>query len=212
MATRARHRLAFVVGGNAAAPRAVLVRCYTGEGPKDVTVPKAGELKATLDTIETLEPARVEAYADDPPTRLLRACDFETAAPADEGDHLEEIEQRAVTREERLLMRFADLLAKAYADSHTAFRQLVRIAEHHSARASAYERTATQLHNALLKQSQAMLRQQMQAAAQAAEDDESGGLNAIVQSFMQAKQAGEAAHAHANGAAPAPDADGDDNE
>ena len=200
--TKGRARLTFVIGGNAEVPRAVLARCYTAEGPKDVLIPKTGPLKESLDTIEALVPVRVEAYADDPPTRLLRACDFEPAGPADEGDHLEEVEQRAVTREERLMMLFANLLSKAYQDSHTAFRQLVRIAEHHATRANTWERQATQLHNQLLRQSQAMLRAQMAAAAEQAEQGDGSALSRLVETFMSSKEAGEAARTHANGAAP----------
>src|SRR5271157_4534057 len=138
-----RGRLSYTIGGNAHAKRAKVVRCYTAEGPKDLLVPPAGSLKPIMDSVEVLAPSRIEAYEDDPPSRLLRALDcVEEAAAEPTSADFDEPAQTRVTREERLLSHFATLLAKAYSDSHTAFKQLVRIAEHHANRAAIFERQA----------------------------------------------------------------------
>ena len=189
-----RGRLAYLVGGNAHAPRAKVVRVYTAEGPKDLVV-GAQKISALLDTIIACGPSRIEAYEDDPPTRLLRAADVQ--ADTGEAAEPEELEQTSVSREERLLSHFATLLSKAYADSHTAFKQLVRIAEHHATRAAAAERSVSLLHQTVIKQTQAMLREQ---AKRLGEDSGDGEIGELFKAFNQAKAMGEAAQ-HMNGAA-----------
>jgi hypothetical protein len=196
-----RGKLSYTIAGNAHAKRARVVRCYTAEGPKDLVVPAAGSVKPIMESIDVLGPSRIEAYEDDPPTRMLRALDLVEEEAETAAVEFEEPTQTRVTREERLLSHFATLLAKAYADSHTAFKQLVRIAEHHANRAAIFERQAAQAHAAMIKQSQQILRSQ--AAQLGAEDDdaESGGIGALIKSFMSAHANGAAAP-HANGAAP----------
>ena len=192
-----RARLVYVINGNQHAPRAKLVRVYTHEGPKDLVV-GAQKISALVETIIACGPSRLEAYEDDKGTRMLRAVDFQQLDGEGDAAAVEEQQQLAVSREERLLSHFASLLAKAYEDSHTAFKQLVRIAEHHASRASAAERSVATLHAATIKQTQAMLR--MQAKQMEDAGDESGGVDKLLTVFQQAKEMGAAERtAHTNG-------------
>lgn len=189
--TTSRARLSYLVVGNMHSPRAKIVRVVTAEGTKDLAVSATAKSRELVDTILSLSPVRVEAYEDDPPTRLVRAADY--APEPEEEEEEEEQPTLAGAGSEKLLVLFAQLLAAAYKDANTAYREsaamtgaafkrLTQIAEHHANRAAAAERAATATYNTLLKQSQAMIG--LQAKIAGAVDDEDGPSSGSVEKML----------------------------
>lgn len=200
-----RARIGYLCLGNSRSPRARVVRVTSADGStKDVAIAPSARARELVDTILSLSPTRLEAYEDDPPKRLVRAFDLppEEEEQDDElGTHDADLMRRIETIFDRHLSHFADLIAAAYKDANAqmglAFKRVVQIAEYNASRASAAERTADNLQSALAKQTQALIRSQLAAAA-AGDEDAKGGLEGLLMQMIGGFQQGQAAKAAAH--------------
>ena len=169
-------KVRYCLGGNAHQPRAASVKLYTSSGPKEMTVPEAGTLRRLFTTIVEMQPQRIETY--DKRGRLLASLDMVDAAAKSDLTAQDDPSQLPVTpgsettvhvtREERLLSHFANLLKQATTESQMmmrkAFDSLATIAQHHADRANALETRNASLQNALVKQTGTLLQSQLAVA------------------------------------------------